>query len=48
MKEIILAAVGVALLAAAKSALASYRAGKKPADIVADAAEAAIDTVEKK
>ena len=48
MKEIILAGIGVALLAAAKTALSSYRAGKKPADIVADAAEAAIDTVEKK
>lgn len=39
---------GAAALAAVRAALKSYRAKKKTGDIVADAVEAAIDTLDHK
>ena len=46
---VILAGVGVALLAAARQGLKSYRVkGKLDGSVIADALEAGIDTVDKK
>lgn len=46
---LILAGVGVALLAAARQGLKSYRVkGKLDGSVIADALEAGIDTVDKK
>lgn len=48
MKEIILIAIGGFCLAAARAAINSYRAHKKAADIVVDAIEAGLDSVDHK
>ena len=46
---LILAAVGVALLAAARAGIKSYRVkGKIDGSVIADALEAGIDTVDKR
>lgn len=48
MKEIILIAVGGFCLAAARAAIKSYRARKTAGDIVADAVEAGLDSIDHK
>lgn len=46
MKEVVLIAVGGFVLASARAAVKAYRAHKKAADIVADALEAGLDTID--
>ena len=48
MKEVILIAVGGFCLASARAAIKSYRAKKAAADIVVDAIEAGLDSVDHK
>ena len=48
MKELILGALALASIPAARAAIKSYRAKKSVGNIVADAVEAAIDEVDKK
>ena len=46
MKQVILIAVGAALIAATRAALSAYKAHKKAGDIVVDAIEAGLDSIE--
>ena len=46
MKEIVLITIGAFSLAAARAAIKSYRARKAAGDIVADAIEAGLDTID--
>ena len=46
MKEVVLIAIGGFCLAAARAAIRSYREHKKAGDIVADAIEAGLDSIE--
>ena len=48
MKQVILIAVGAALIAATRAAISAYKAHKKAGDIVADAIEAGLDSIEHK
>ena len=48
MKEVIASVFGAALLASLNSFLKAIKAGKQPKEAAIDAAEAAIDSVEKK
>lgn len=48
MKELIIAGIGLASIPAIRAALKAYRAKKAVGDIVADAVEAAVDTLDKK
>lgn len=48
MKEIVLIAIGGFLIAAARAAIKAYRARKSTGDIVADAVEAGLDTIDHK
>lgn len=46
MKEVVLIAIGGFCLAAARAAIRSYREHKKAGDIVVDAVEAGLDTID--
>jgi len=48
MKNIILAALGLASIPAIKAGIKSYRAKKSIGNIIADSLEAAVDEVDKK
>ena len=48
MEAAIIAGLGLMAIPAIRAAIKSYRAKKAVGDIVADALEAAVDTVEKK
>lgn len=48
MKELIIAGVGLAAIPAIRAAIKSYRARKAVSDILVDAVEAAVDTIDKK
>jgi len=48
MKELIIAGIGLAAIPAIRAAIKSYRARKAVSDILVDAVEAAVDTIDKK
>jgi hypothetical protein len=48
MNELIIAGIGLASIPAIRAAIKAYRAKKAVGDIVADAVEAAVDTLDKK
>lgn len=47
MKEIIVASIGLAAIPAIRAAIKAYHAHKAVSDILVDAVEAAVDTIEK-
>jgi hypothetical protein len=48
VKELIIAGIGLAAIPAIRAAIKSYRARKAVSDILVDAVEAAVDTIDKK
>ena len=48
MKELIIAGIGLAAIPAIRAAIKSYRARKAVSDILVDAVEAAVDTIDNK
>ena len=48
MTELIIAGIGIAAIPAIRAAIKSYRARKAVSDILVDAVEAAVDTIDKK